>query len=457
MPKSSALHIAPANQSAAPIAAELMQKIKARTAVVAVIGLGYVGLPLILGFADADFPVLGLDVDESKIKNLRAGKSYVKHIPSEAVAASVGRGKFQTSASLADVAKADAVIICLPTPLTKQRDPDLSYIENTAKAIAPHLKRGQLVILESTTWPGTTTEVMIPLLEASGLKSGEDFFTAFSPEREDPGNKNYNTRSIPKVVGGHGADATQLADALYASFIDKTVVVSTPDTAEAVKLTENIFRSVNIALVNELKVIYDAMGIDVWEVINAAATKPFGFMPFYPGPGLGGHCIPIDPFYLTWKAREYELNTRFIELAGEIIANMPRYVVSKLVEGMDAKFKKGLNGANILLLGMAYKKNVDDMRETPTLKLIDLIEARGAKTAYHDPFVPEVPMTREHPEYAGRKSVPLNADTLKSYDAVVIVTDHDDVDYALVSKHAKLVVDTRNMMAPFDASNVVKA
>ena len=457
MSPSNAANVTRALANAEQLAGELARKIESREAVVAVIGLGYVGLPLILGFADANFPVLGLDVDQNKIKNLKAGKSYVKHIPSEAVAAAIGKGKFETSASLADVAKADAVIICLPTPLTKQRDPDLSYIENTAKAIAPHLKRGQIIILESTTWPGTTTEVMIPLLEASGLKSGEDFFTAFSPEREDPGNKNYNTRSIPKVVGGHGTHATKLADALYASFIDKTVVVSTPDTAEAVKLTENIFRSVNIALVNELKVIYDAMGIDVWEVINAAATKPFGFMPFYPGPGLGGHCIPIDPFYLTWKAREYELNTRFIEIAGEIIANMPRYVVSKLVEGLDAKFKKGLNGATILLLGMAYKKNVDDMRETPTLKLIDLIEARGARTDYHDPFVPEVPMTREHPEYAGRKSVALTADAIKAYDAVVIVTDHDDVDYALVSKHAKLVVDTRNMMAPFDPSNVVKA
>ncbi|MBU6234820.1 MAG: nucleotide sugar dehydrogenase [Alphaproteobacteria bacterium] len=440
-----------------PNAKALLDKIQNRTATVAVIGLGYVGLPLILGFADAGFPVLGLDVDTKKIDSIRAGQSYIKHITSEAIAAATAKGKFETSASLADVAKADAIIICLPTPLTKQRDPDLSYITNTAKAITPYIKRGQLVVLESTTWPGTTREVMIPILEQSGLQSGTDFFAAFSPEREDPGNKNFNTRSIPKVVGGDGADATKLADALYASFIDKTVVVSTPDTAEAVKLTENIFRSINIALVNELKVIYDAMGIDVWEVINAAATKPFGFMPFYPGPGLGGHCIPIDPFYLTWKAREYELNTRFIELAGEIIATMPRYVISKLAEALDTRFKKGLSGANILLLGMAYKKNVDDMRETPTFKIVDLLEARGAVTAYHDPFVPVVPMTREHPQYAGRTSVPLTADALKTYDAVVIVTDHDDVDYALVSKHAKLVVDTRNMMAGFDQTNVVKA
>lgn len=435
----------------------LMLKIRNREAVVAVIGLGYVGLPLILGFEGAGFPVLGLDVDTKKTEALRAGRSYIKHIPSDTVAAAVGRGRFDLSGDLADVARADAIIICLPTPLTKQREPDLSYIETTARAIAPHLRRGQIVILESTTWPGTTVEVLVPILESSGLKSGVDFFTAFSPEREDPGNKDFNTHTIPKVVGGDGAEATRLAQALYESFIQRVVVVSTPGTAEAVKLTENIFRSINIALVNELKVIYDAMGIDVWEVIDAAATKPFGFMPFYPGPGLGGHCIPIDPFYLTWKAREFELNTRFIELAGEIIAHMPRYVAGKLAEGLDTRFSKGLNGARILLLGMAYKKNVDDMRETPTFKITDLLEARGAITDYHDPFVPVVPPTREHAAYTGRKSVDLTAEALAGYDAVVIVTDHDSVDYGLVSKHAKLVVDTRNMMAPFDQTNVIKA
>lgn len=435
----------------------LLNAIKKREAKVAVIGLGYVGLPLILGFAGAGFPVLGLDVDGKKIDQLRAGKSYIKHIADADVAKAMQEGEFEVSASLSDVSGADIVIICLPTPLTKQREPDLSYITNTAQAIAPHLHAGQLVVLESTTWPGTTREVLIPLLETSGLRSGRDIFVAFSPEREDPGNKNFNTRTIPKVVGGDGEDATRLADALYSSFIDKTVVVSTPDTAEAVKLTENIFRSINIALVNELKVIYDAMGIDVWEVIDAAATKPFGFMPFYPGPGLGGHCIPIDPFYLTWKAREYELNTRFIELAGEIIAAMPRYVVGKLVEGLDHEFQKGLNGAKILLLGMAYKKNVDDMRETPAFKIIDILEARGATTTYHDPYVPVIPMTREHPQYAGRQSIALTPEAVAAYDAVVIVTDHDDVDYAMIAKHAKLVVDTRNMMAPFPEAPVVKA
>ncbi|MCB1537871.1 MAG: nucleotide sugar dehydrogenase [Rhodospirillales bacterium] len=436
----------------------LARKIADRTATVAVIGLGYVGLPLILGFADAGFPVLGLDVDAEKIKKLRAGESYIKHITSDSVAAAMAKGKFRTESDLSHVADADAVIICLPTPLTKHRDPDLSYIVHTSEVIAPHLKRGQLIILESTTWPGTTREVMIPLLEkGSGLMSRQDFFAAFSPEREDPGNPNFNTHTIPKVVGGDGEDATQLADALYRGFIHKTVVVSSPDTAEAVKLTENIFRSINIALVNELKVVYDAMGIDVWEVIGGAATKPFGFMPFYPGPGLGGHCIPIDPFYLTWKAREYELNTKFIELAGEIIAGMPKYVVSKLASGLSTRFQKSLSGAKILLLGMAYKKNVDDMRETPALKIIDLLEAAGAQVSYHDDWIPVIPHTREHPEYTGRASVPLSPETLKAADAVVIVTEHDAVDYGMVSKHAKLVVDTRNAMAKQPRDNVIKA
>lgn len=456
-PKSN--NVAPLNPDTATLARDLRAKIEAKTAKVAVIGLGYVGLPLILGFANADFPVLGLDIDPSKTASLKAGQTYVKHIPSSEVQSAIAKGKFDVSSDLADSAQADAIIICLPTPLTKNRDPDLSYIEKTAEAIAPYIKRGQMIILESTTWPGTTCEVMIPILETSGLKSRTDFFVAFSPEREDPGNKNFNTRSIPKIVGGDGKDATDLADILYKGFIEQTVVVSSPDTAEAVKLTENIFRSVNIALVNELKIVYDAMGIDVWEVINAAATKPFGFMPFYPGPGLGGHCIPIDPFYLTWKAREFELNTRFIELAGEIIATMPRYVVDKLVKGLDAQAAKGLNGSKILLLGMAYKKNVEDMRETPTLKIFDILEERGAIVDYHDSWIPVVPSTREHPEYTGRKSVALTAQSLASYDAVVIVTDHDDVDYDMVVQNAKLVVDTRNATVNVKTSRekIVKA
>ncbi len=436
----------------------LAAKIARKEAVVAVIGLGYVGLPLILGFADAGFPVLGLDVDPEKINKLRAKQSYIKHITSESVASAMDKGKFKVEADLKFVSEADAVIICLPTPLTKHRDPDLSYIEQTSEVIAPYIRAGQIIILESTTWPGTTREVMIPLLEkGSNMKSRKDFFAAFSPEREDPGNPKFNTHTITKVVGGDGVEATNLADQLYRGFIHKTAIVSSPDTAEAVKLTENIFRSINIALVNELKVVYDAMGIDVWEVINAAATKPFGFMPFYPGPGLGGHCIPIDPFYLTWKAREFELNTKFIELAGEIIAGMPKYVVSKLAEALSSRFQKSISGSKLLLIGMAYKKNVDDMRETPTLKLIDILEARGAQIDYHDTWVPVIPNTREHPEYAGRKSVPLDAATLGKYDAVVIVTEHDNVDYALVGKHAKLVVDTRNAMVDQPRDNVVKA
>lgn len=451
-------------ESATPnvLAQALMARIQNRTAKVAVIGLGYVGLPLILGFADAGFPVLGIDIDQTKIDSLKAGQSYVKHIPAHAIAAAMSKGNFALSADLASLADADAVIICLPTPLTKHRDPDLSYIVKTAEMMAPHIKQGQLHILESTTYPGTTREVFVPILEKSGLKSGETMFVAFSPEREDPGNQEFNTASIPKVVGGDGADATALAQALYQGFINKIVVVSSPDVAEAVKITENIFRSINIALVNELKVIYDAMGIDVWEVIHAAATKPFGYMPFYPGPGLGGHCIPIDPFYLTWKAREFELNTKFIELAGEIIASMPRYVVDKLVLGLESHYSKSLNGARILLVGMAYKKNVDDMRETPTLKVIDLLEARGAITSFHDPFIPVVPHTREHPEYTGRTSVPLTAATLAAHDAVIIVTDHDDVDYGLIAAHGKLVVDTRNAMARVQTgqqaqSHIIKA
>ncbi len=445
-------------QSGEKLAAEMLARIDDRSFKVATIGLGYVGLPLILSVAEKNFPALGIDVDAEKIKNLRAGKSYIKHLSDERIGQTLSNDKFAVTTEIAQSAECDAVIICLPTPLTKQRDPDLSYITHTCEQLVPHVRRGQLFVLESTTWPGTTREVMIPILEKSGLKSGEDFFVAFSPEREDPGNPDFDTRSIPKVVGGDGVLATKIAEKLYGQFISKTVVVSSPETAEAVKLTENIFRSVNIALVNELKVVYDAMGIDVWEVIDAAKTKPFGFMAFYPGPGLGGHCIPIDPFYLTWKAREYDLNTRFIELAGEIIATMPRYVLGKLIEGLDSRYKKSLNGSRILLLGMAYKKNVDDMRETPTLKIMDLLLARGAKLDFHDPYVPVVPMTREHPEYAGLKSVPLNAETVAGYDAVVVVTDHDNVDYDLVCKNARLVVDTRNACNKVEnRDNIVKA
>jgi UDP-N-acetyl-D-glucosamine dehydrogenase len=437
----------------------LLQAIEDRRAVVGVIGLGYVGIPLALAAVAARFPVLGFDIDERRVGELNRGVSSIKHIPSSELGKAVDAGRFEATADFDRLSEADAILICVPTPLTRHREPDLTYVEKTAQAIAARLRRGQLVVLESTTYPGTTDEVVKPILEASGLKSRSDFFLAFSPEREDPGNPNFGTTIIPKVVGGDGAEALSLAEALYGALVAKTVPVTSTATAEAVKLTENIFRAVNIALVNELKIVYDAMGIDVWEVIDAAKTKPFGFMPFYPGPGLGGHCIPIDPFYLTWKAREYEIATRFIELAGEINTRMPAYVVERLIEAIDRRLGKGLSGGKILLIGLAYKKNVDDMRESPSLKLIELIEARGASVRYHDPFIPEVPKTREHAELAGRRSVPLEPAVIRDHDAVLIATDHDGIDYHALVRHARLVIDTRNACrrAGIVASNVVKA
>jgi len=425
-------------------AERLKQGLHSRTAVVGIIGLGYVGIPLALTAARAGFKVLGFDIDAPRVDQINRGESFIKHISSELISEAVKGGRFEATADFGRLGEPDAILICVPTPLTKHREPDLSYVENTARAIAPRLRKGQLVVLESTTYPGTTDEVIKPIFEATGLKSGVDFFLAFSPEREDPGNPDFGTKSIPKVVGGDGQAALALAEALYGQLVVKTVPVSSTATAEAVKLTENIFRAVNIALVNELKVVYAAMGIDIWEVIDAAKTKPFGFMPFYPGPGLGGHCIPIDPFYLTWKAREYDIATRFIELAGEINTRMPYHVVNKLAEAIDRN-GRAFSGSKILLLGIAYKKNVDDMRESPSLKLIELIEARGAHTDYFDPYVPVIPMTREHAELAGRRSIELNAKTLAEYDAVLIATDHDNVDYRLVVDHAKVVVDTRNV------------
>src|SRR5215213_2741678 len=393
----------------------LLADFKARRARIGVIGLGYVGIPLALTAAKAGYRVLGFDIDEPRVEQINRGESFIKHIAPEHVAEAVNGRKFEATADFDRLGEPDAILICVPTPLTKYREPDLSYVENTARAIAPRLRKGQLVVLESTTYPGTTDEVLKPIFEQTGLKSGVDFFLAFSPEREDPGNPNFGTTSIPKVVGGDGPDALALANALYSRLVVNTVPVSSTATAEAIKLTENIFRAVNIALVNELKVIYDAMGIDIWEVIEAAKTKPFGFMPFYPGPGLGGHCIPIDPFYLTWKAREYEIATRFIELAGEINTRMPHRVVERLAESLDRRLGKGMAGARVLLLGLAYKKNVDDPRESPSLKLIEIIEARGAHVGYHDPYIPSVPVTREHARLAGRRSVPLDAAVVASY------------------------------------------
>ena len=426
---------------------------------VAIVGLGYVGIPLALAACKAGFSVLGIDIDAHRVEQLNRGESFIKHIPTEAVRTAREEGRFVASTDFAQLREADAIIIAVPTPLTKQREPDLSFVEGTARAIAPHLRRGHLVALESTTWPGTTDQVVRPILEAGGLKSGQDFYLAFSPEREDPGNPTHSTSTIPKIVGGDGPDALQLADRLYSALVVSTVPVSSSATAEAVKLTENIFRAVNVALVNELKVIYHKMGIDVWEVIDAAKTKPFGYMPFYPGPGLGGHCIPIDPFYLTWKAREYDVSTRFIELAGEINTAMPYYVVDRLAEALDLTSGRGLRAARILVIGVAYKKNVDDMRESPSLRLIELLEARASDVAYHDPHIPVIPMTREHAALAGRRSVALSAEMLAAYDAVLIATDHDGVDYPFIAKHAPLVVDTRNACsrAGVTSGNVFKA
>ena len=408
------------------------------------IGLGYVGLPLVRAVAEAGFAAIGFDIDRAKVDALNDGRSYIRHVPDDAVAGLRARGRFEASADLAQVGDIDVVVICVPTPLSRHREPDLTFVVRTAEAIAPYLRPGRLVVLESTTYPGTTREILRPILEHRGLRSGVDLFLAYSPEREDPGNLDFTTGSIPKVVGGDGEDAQRLALTFYGQFVSRTVPVSSPAVAEAVKLTENIFRAVNVALVNELKVVFEAMGIDIWEVIEAAKTKPFGYMPFYPGPGLGGHCIPIDPFYLTWKAREHDVATRFIELAGEINTAMPRYVVERLARALDERFARGLNGAGILIVGLAYKKNVDDTRESPALTIMELLEARGARVAYHDPYLPAIPPSREHGRLAGRRSIALAPAAVAAFDAVLIVTDHDGIDYEALVASARLVVDTRN-------------
>jgi len=439
--------------------ASMLERIAGRSYLIGIVGLGYVGVPLALAAVKAGFTVIGFDIDASRVDKLNQGKSQIKHISDAALKAAATAGKFSATADFGRLAEPDAILIAVPTPLTRHREPDLSYIEKTAEAIAPRLRAGQLIVLESTTWPGTTREVIKPILEKTGLASGKDFYLAFSPEREDPGNEAFGTATIPKIVGGEGAAALELANALYGALVVRTVPVSSTATAEAVKLTENIFRSVNIALVNELKVLFGRMGLDIWEVIDAAKTKPFGFMPFYPGPGLGGHCIPIDPFYLTWKAREYGIATRFIELAGEINTSMPVYVVARLAEALDRLAGRGLSGAKILLLGIAYKKNVDDMRESPALVLIEMLEKRGAEVAYFDPHIPIIPRTREHAALAGRRSQILTPSVIGDYDAVLIATDHDGVDYKSLADHAKLVLDTRNACARAGATGdrIVKA
>jgi UDP-N-acetyl-D-glucosamine dehydrogenase len=416
-----------------------------REAIIGVIGLGYVGLPLAAACARGGFRTVGFDVDLAKVEDLNGGHSYIDAVPSGDVAAFLADGRFSATADFTRLAACDVIVICVPTPLTRHREPDLKYVTMTAETIAAHLRAGQLVVLESTTFPGTTEEVVKPILEQGGLVSGTDFFLGFSPEREDPGNTLFHTVSIPKVVAGEGAVASGLMQAFYGAVVSRVVAVSSPSVAEAVKITENVFRAVNIALVNELKVIYDAMGIDVWEVIDAAATKPFGYMPFYPGPGLGGHCIPIDPFYLTWKSREFGLNTKFIELAGEINISMPRYVIASLERHLDQRRKTSLSSSRILIIGLAYKKNVSDIRESPSFHLMDILSQRGAQVDYHDPHVPVIPATREHSQYAGIRSVELTPEGLAGYHAVIVSTDHDLVDYQLVAEHSGLVIDTRNV------------
>jgi UDP-N-acetyl-D-glucosamine dehydrogenase len=437
----------------------LTARVADRSARVGVIGLGYVGLPLAAATARAGFDTLGFDIDPRKPARLNRGESYIDAVSDAELGRLVSQQRFTATDDFARLAECDVIAICVPTPLTRQREPDLSFVEATVRSIALTLRPGQLIVLESTTYPGTTREVVKPLLEQSGLRSGEDFFLGFSPEREDPGNADFETRSIPKVVAGDGPAAARAIEAFYGSVVDRVVPVSSLDAAEAVKITENVFRAVNIALVNELKMVFDRMGVDIWEVIEAAKTKPFGYMPFYPGPGLGGHCIPIDPFYLTWKSREHDMPTRFIELAGEINLAMPRYVVGRLEEALDRRLGKSLGSARILIVGLAYKRNVADVRESPTFKLLELLEARGAEVNFHDPHVEVIPPTREHAHFAGRRSLAISAETLGAQDAVLISTDHDAVDYVLIARHARLIVDTRNAFSRrgVASATVVKA
>jgi len=423
----------------------LKRRIESRLAVVGVVGMGYVGQPLAIAAHQKGFRVIGFDTDSAKVAALNAGFSGIRTIPDEKILAMRRSGRFHASSDAADLAQPDVILVCVPTPLTRYREPDLSFVENTSHALAATLRPGQLICLESTTYPGTTEEVVKPILEESGLLVGRDVFLAFSPEREDPGNPNYRTTNIPKVVGADDEASRELANCYYGAIVDRVIAVPSAATAEAVKLTENIFRCVNIALVNELKHIYEKMGINIWDVIEAASTKPFGYMPFYPGPGLGGHCIPIDPFYLTWKAREYEVPTRFIELAGEINAAEPQQVVNSLASALSSRKRVSVNGARILLVGLAYKKNVDDLRESPALVIMQDLETRGASVEYFDPWIPEIPVTRAHAGLAGRGSIEWDPQRFAAtFDAALIVTDHDAIDYAGLVKSVDLVVDTRN-------------
>ena len=429
----------------------LERRLDERSSTIAVVGLGYVGLPLALTFAQAGYRVLGLDNDPSKVRSLNAGSSYLDHIPAGAIRRARDDG-FEASDDLARATEADALLLCVPTPLNRYREPDLSYVTRTMDGLAPHLRPEQIVVLESTTYPGTTDEELRPRIEATGLEVGRDVFLVYSPEREDPGNATYVTRTIPKIVGGATPNCLRAGMALYAHAIDHLVPVSSTQAAEMTKLLENIYRAVNIGLVNEMKIIADRMGLDIFEIVDAAATKPFGFTPFQPGPGLGGHCIPIDPFYLTWKAREFGVHTRFIELAGEVNRGMPAYVVDKVAEALNVR-SKSVHGSRIMVIGVAYKKNVNDMRESPAAEILTLLAARGAVLAYHDPYVPEFPRMRNYD--IALTSTDLTAEAVASHDAVVIVTDHDDVDYDLIREHAQVIVDSRGRYRGDDA-NVVR-
>lgn len=431
---------------------QLLDKLNHKDAVIGIVGLGYVGLPLVLRYAEVGYKVVGFDIDQSKIEHIAQGKSYIEHIPASTISAAVDRG-FEATTDFTRASDVDALILCVPTPLNKYREPDLSFVLDTTDSLVPYLRPGQVMSLESTTYPGTTDEELLPRIESRGFKVGEDVFLVYSPEREDPGNPNFTTRTIPKVCGGHTPACQEIGMALYGQVIDRVVPVSSTRAAEMTKLLENIHRAVNIGLVNEMKIVADKMGIDIHEVIRAAATKPFGFVPYYPGPGLGGHCIPIDPFYLTWKAREYGLHTRFIELAGEVNSAMPDYVVSKLAAALNQR-KKSVNGSRILVLGIAYKKNVDDMRESPSVFIMERLRDLGADVQYSDSHVPVFPKMREH--HFELSSVELTAESIASFDAVLIATDHDSVDYEMLKANAPLIVDSRGRYLK-DERNVVKA
>ncbi|MEI6067578.1 MAG: nucleotide sugar dehydrogenase [Methylococcaceae bacterium] len=430
----------------------LFLRLKEKQAVIGIIGLGYVGLPLMLRYTEVGYKVIGFDIDQNKVDSLLKGQSYIEHIPHQAILSAVVKG-FEATTDFSRATEVDALIICVPTPLNKYREPDLSFILNTTDALVPYLRPGQIFSLESTTYPGTTKEELLPRIESGGLKVGNDIYLVYSPEREDPGNPNFSTRTIPKVCGGHTPACLEAGLLLYGHVIDKVVPVSSTQTAELTKLLENIHRAVNIGLVNEMKIVADKMGIDIHEVIRAAATKPFGFVPYYPGPGLGGHCIPIDPFYLTWKAREYGVHTRFIELAGEVNSSMPDYVVAKVASALNLA-KKAINGSKILVLGIAYKKNVDDMRESPSVILMDKLRDLGAEIAYSDPHIPVFPVIRKYSFKL--TSVQLTPENLSAFDCVLLATDHDKFDYGLIKENAKLIVDSRGRYLAF-ANNIVKA